>query len=79
VAAQTPSPHPLGAAVRAQRQAKDMTLEALADAAGMNVTYVSDIERGRSNPTIGKLGDLAAVFEMRVSALIAEAEDRPEQ
>ncbi|HEV7494993.1 helix-turn-helix transcriptional regulator [Baekduia sp.] len=79
MAAQTPSPRSLGAAVRARRQAKDMTLEALADAAGMNVTYVSDIERGRGNPSIGKLGDLAAVFEMRVSALIAEAEDRPEQ
>jgi transcriptional regulator with XRE-family HTH domain len=56
-----------------------MTLETLADAAGMNVTYVSDIERGRSNPTIGKLGDLAAVFEIRVSALIAQAEDLSEQ
>jgi transcriptional regulator with XRE-family HTH domain len=56
-----------------------MTLETLADAAGMNVTYVSDIERGRSNPTIGKLGDLASVFEMRVSALIAEAEELSEQ
>ena len=55
-----------------------MTLEDLADAAGMNVTYVSDIERGRSNPSIGKLGDLATVFEMRVSALIAQAEELPE-
>jgi transcriptional regulator with XRE-family HTH domain len=79
VAAPTPSPHALGAAVRAQRQAKQMTLETLADAAGMNVTYVSDIERGRSNPTIGKLGDLAAVFEIRVSALIAQAEDLSER
>jgi transcriptional regulator with XRE-family HTH domain len=79
VAAPTPSPRALGAAVRARRHANDMTLEALADAAGMNVTYVSDIERGRGNPSIGKLGDLAAVFGIPVSALIAEAEALPEQ
>jgi transcriptional regulator with XRE-family HTH domain len=56
-----------------------MTLEALADAAGINVTYVSDIERGRGNPSIGKLSDLASVFGIPVSALIAEAEALPEQ
>ena len=56
-----------------------MTLEALADVAGMNVTYLSDIERGRGNPSIGKLGDLAAAFDMPVSALIAQAEELAEQ
>jgi transcriptional regulator with XRE-family HTH domain len=69
-----PTPHAIGAAVRALRQARGLTLEALADAAGMNVTYLSDIERGRSNPTIGKLGDLAMVFGISVSELIARAE-----
>lgn len=71
---QPPTPQALGSAVRALRQARGLTLEALADQAGMNVTYLSDIERGRSNPTIGKLGDLAIVFDVRVSELIAEAE-----
>jgi transcriptional regulator with XRE-family HTH domain len=56
-----------------------MTLEALADAADINVTYVSDIEHGKSSPTVGKLGDLARALGMRLSALIAEAEDRAEQ
>lgn len=56
-----------------------MTLEDLAHVTGMHVTYVSDIERGRANPSIGKLGDLATAFEMRVSALLAEAEELPEQ
>lgn len=77
--AQTPSPRALGATVRAQRQARDMTLEALADAAQMNVTYVSDIERGRGNPSVGKLGDLARVFGVRLSVLIAEAEEHTDQ
>ena len=62
--------------MRRLRQERGLTLEALADEAGMNVTYLSDIERGRSNPTIGKLGDLAVVFGVRVSEMVAEAEER---
>jgi len=75
MAAQTPSPRAIGATVRAYRQSKALTIESLADAAGVNVTYLSDIERGRSNPTIAKLGSIAAVFEMRLSALLAVAEE----
>jgi transcriptional regulator with XRE-family HTH domain len=71
-----PTPQALGSVVRRLRQERGLTLEALADEAGMNVTYLSDIERGRSNPTIGKLGDLAVVFGVRVSELVAEAEDK---
>lgn len=74
MAIQPPTPQALGAALRSLRQARGLTLEALADAAGMNVTYLSDIERGRSNPTIGKLGDLADVLQIQVSELIARAE-----
>ena len=48
---------------------------AFADAAAMNVTYRSDIERGRSNPTIDKLGNLAIVLNISVSELIARAEE----
>jgi transcriptional regulator with XRE-family HTH domain len=77
---QVKRPEAIGAAVRSLRQARGLTLEALANAAGMNpssaamnVTYLSDIERGRSNPTIGKLGDLAIVVEVGVSGLIARA------
>lgn len=70
-----PTPQAVGRVVRALRQARGLTLEALADEAQMNVTYLSDIERGRSNPTIGKLGDLAVVFGIRVSELVREAEE----
>jgi transcriptional regulator with XRE-family HTH domain len=75
MAVSPPTPHALGTVVRGLRQARGLTLEALADEANMNVTYLSDIERGRSNPTLGKLGDLAVVFDVRVSEIIAAAED----
>ena len=74
MAVQPPTPQAIGAAVRSLGQARGLTLEALADAAGMNVTYLSDIERGRSNPTIGKLGDIAIVLDIPVFELIARAE-----
>jgi transcriptional regulator with XRE-family HTH domain len=74
MAIQPPTPQAIGAVVRSLRQARGLTLEALADAAGMNVTYLSDIERRRSNPTIGKLGDLAKALDIRVSELVAQAE-----
>ena len=74
MAIQPPTPQAIGAVVRSLRQARGLTLEALADAASMNVTYLSDIERGRSNPTIGKLGDLAVVLDISLSELIARAE-----
>lgn len=76
MAVSPPTPQAIGSVVRSLRQARGLTLEALADRAGMNVTYLSDIERGRSNPTLGKLGNLATVFEIRVSELIAAAEDK---
>ena len=45
----------------------------------MNVTYLSDIERGRQNPSLRKIEDLASALGVRVSTLIAEAEDRSKQ
>jgi transcriptional regulator with XRE-family HTH domain len=75
MAVSPPTPQALGHVVRGLRQARGLTLETLADKANMNVTYLSDIERGRSNPTLGKLGDLATVFGIRVSELIGAAED----
>lgn len=71
-----PSPRALGDALRALRQARGLTIERLAEEAGIHATYLSDIERGLGNPSIGKLADLAAVLGVRASALIAEAEDR---
>lgn len=73
-----PSPQALGQVVRAHRQRLSLTIEALAESARIHPTYLSDIElakgRGR-NPSIGKLKDLAAAFGIRLSQLVAEAED----
>ena len=50
----------LGQNVRRLREAKGWSQEDYADRAGIHRTYVSDIERGRRNPTIAVVEKLAA-------------------
>lgn len=75
MAVSPPTADAVGATVRAFRQRSGLTIEGLADAAGLHPTYLSDIERGKANPSLAKLGALAVVFDVRVSALIAAAEE----
>lgn len=49
----------VGRNVRAVRQAKGMTQEQLAEQSGFSQQYISDRERGRRNPTIVSLYELA--------------------
>lgn len=70
-----PTPASLGRVVRQHRTEQDMTLEHLADLAGMNVTYLSDIERGKGNPSVFKLSGIATALDVRVSDLLRAAED----
>lgn len=70
-----PTPASLGRVVRQHRTEQDMTLERLADLAGMNVTYLSDIERGKGNPSVFKLSGIATALGVRVSDLLRAAED----
>lgn len=49
----------LGRNVRKLREAKGWSQEDYADRAGIHRTYVSDIERGRRNPTINVVERLA--------------------
>lgn len=74
----SPSPRALGTTVRELRHARALTLESLADVSGFNVTYLSDVERGRANPSVRKLAELAQALEVRLSALIAAAEEATE-
>ena len=51
-----------GSNVRRLREAKGWSQEDYADRAGIHRTYVSDIERGRRNPTITVVEKLAGPF-----------------
>lgn len=53
----------VGRNVRAVRQAKGMTQEQLAERSGFSQQYISDLERGRRNPTIVSLYELAVALK----------------
>lgn len=64
----------LGKAIRELREARGLTLDALAAKAGMHTTYLSRIERAHSSPTWEKITALAEALELPVSEIAKAAE-----
>ena len=60
----------LGQNVRRLREAKGWSQEDFADRAGIHRTYVSDIERGRRNPTITVVERLAEPLAVSPGSLL---------
>jgi transcriptional regulator with XRE-family HTH domain len=58
-----------GHAIRELREARGLTLDALASSAGMHTTYLSRIERAHSSPTWEKVTALAHALDLPVSAV----------
>lgn len=71
----------LGTRLRAQRRSLGLTLSEVADAAAVSMTYLSNIERGRGNPTLEVLTRIAAALGVDVGALVGNrapsASDEP--
>lgn len=75
------SPEPLGApshnvelgpALREARKARGLSLTDVAEATGISRSLLSLIETGRSDITIGRLGRLAQLYEIRLADLVPE-------
>ena len=70
-----------GAILRDMRTAKSLSQEELAFRAGMSVPYLSGLERGRSNPSLAMIVDLAIALDLHPSrlleGLIVAADGRP--
>jgi transcriptional regulator with XRE-family HTH domain len=66
----------LGGRLRAQRQARGFTLDALAETSGVSRSMISDIERSAKSPTVLVLARLATALGTTVSRLLGE--DRPD-
>lgn len=62
----------LGRNVRRYRKLKGMTQEQLALEAGMDRSYVSDLERGERNPSVRALGRLAAALSVEPMSLLED-------
>ena len=66
-------PASLGADLRALRRARGLTLQALAEALGRSVGWVSQVERDLSQPSIGDLRALAKALDVPLSMLFGKA------
>ena len=60
-----------GAILRDLRTAQGLSQEELAFRAGMSVPYLSDLERGRPNPSLAMVVDLARALATHPSAMLA--------
>ncbi|MGE5546842.1 MAG: helix-turn-helix domain-containing protein [Solirubrobacterales bacterium] len=61
-----------GRTLREIRTAQGLTQEELAFRASMNVTYLSDLERGRWNPSLAMIVDLARGLDVHPSDLLKQ-------
>ncbi len=59
----------LGVRIRYFRREKKLSQEELAFRANLNVTYLSDLENGRRNPSLKILNRLANAFNLTLSEL----------
>lgn len=63
--------HRFGVSVRRNRTQRQMSQEALADAAGLHRTYVSGIERGVRNPSLVIISRLARSLDVSLAELFS--------
>ena len=66
-----------GRILRGFRTSQKLTQEELAYRAGMDVTYLSDLERGRWNPSLAMLVDLALALGIHPSDLLKDLNVEP--
>ena len=67
----------LGRRIRKLRLERRMTLKQVEHSCGLSATHLSEIERGRTSPTIGALVRIARALEKDASFFI-ESEEREE-
>jgi transcriptional regulator with XRE-family HTH domain len=70
-----PNSKQLGIEIRERREEKDLTIEGLAGAAGVDTSYLSDIERLGKNPSWEKLASIVRALDIDASALVLRAEE----
>jgi transcriptional regulator with XRE-family HTH domain len=67
----------MGARIRELRVRRKMTLKAAEQASGLSSTHLSEIERGRTSPTIGALLRVAGALEVDPCTFIEETARGP--
>jgi transcriptional regulator with XRE-family HTH domain len=68
---------PVGARLRHLRNQKGMSLKMLAQASGVSVGMISQVERGLANPSVRLLTSLRRALNVSMQELFGEAKDEP--
>jgi DNA-binding XRE family transcriptional regulator len=58
--------------IRTARKQRDMTLAEVAEKTGLSISFLSDLERGRTDPSLSTLRRIAACYGMPVAYLLEE-------
>jgi transcriptional regulator with XRE-family HTH domain len=69
---------PLAATVRRAREARGLSVAALADRSGVSRAMIAKVERDEAQPTAALLGRLSGALGLTLSELVAQAERRDE-
>jgi transcriptional regulator with XRE-family HTH domain len=72
-----PTKEELGRRLRIARFERNMTLKEVAQRCGMSATHISEVERGKTSPTIGALQRIAAALGEKTSHFVREVDFAP--
>jgi transcriptional regulator with XRE-family HTH domain len=67
----------LGRKIRDLRLRRGLTVQQLAEATGLSKGFVSQVENGRTSPSLATLQDLARSLETSVAYLVVEEDQVP--
>jgi transcriptional regulator with XRE-family HTH domain len=70
----SPVARAFGAALRKLRTQRGFTQQQVADACGLDISYVGQIERGQRNPTLGVMHGMASVLGVKMSEVLKLAD-----
>ncbi|PZM84007.1 MAG: XRE family transcriptional regulator [Candidatus Melainabacteria bacterium] len=65
----------LGEVINQRRKRLKLTQDDLAAESGVNRAFISNIEQGRRNPSIGAVASIAKGLRTRVSKMLAKCEE----
>ena len=60
----------LGKRIKQERLKRGLTLKEIESKVGISATHVSEIERGRTSPTVGALSKIALALDTKMSLLV---------
>ncbi len=66
----------VGANLARLRERRGLTQEALSDASGLSQHYLSELERGKRNPTVITLYELAVALDAEVAEFLKPTANR---